>query len=495
MRKCLLPLVIFISSISFNQRASGQFVEKVFFDARDSATGYYLAIPPRSNLIKATLVVFSSFYQLEDIITQTKLHNVTYGNDMLTVYATLKESFYADTSTIDRINTILNHLTKKYSADTSAFVFAGFQVPGNSIVRYTELTYEHPTKFPIRPKAFFGVDCTVDLFGLWHWSERQIKKNYNADDIGSAKYILENLTKNNGTIVNNPGRYKMLSPLNREIESVGNEKFLKDVAVRLYYDTDINWQLQHKRAGFYDTNIPDGSELISRLLLLGNENAEFMVARQPGMRSNGIRNPSALSIVDEVDCIQWIRRTLGIIDLQTWKPPYTLIIPNGWEVERFGIPIEFAPQIPYKGVEEIRFAPGWGDTASEQHWTYAFLWWLDGKVKLDAATLQNYLTGYYAGLVGRNIISRNIPPEKVIPTKATIKKEKTSTGDLETYSGTINMLNYFTQTPIVLNCSIHIKNCDAQNNTGVFIEISPRNSGHAVWKELNRIGNSFKCNN
>ena len=37
----------------------------------------------------------------------------------------------------------------------------------------------------------------------------------------------------------------------------------------------------------------------------------------------------------------------------------------------------FAPSIKYKGVEDIRFTPGWGKAGSEEYWTYAFLWFLD----------------------------------------------------------------------------------------------------------------------
>jgi hypothetical protein len=46
--------------------------------------------------------------------------------------------------------------------------------------------------------------------------------------------------------------------------------------------------------------------LISRLMLMGNNKAEFMTAKQPGVRSDGTRHPHSWSIVDEVECIQWI---------------------------------------------------------------------------------------------------------------------------------------------------------------------------------------------
>ena len=37
---------------------------------------------------------------------------------------------------------------------------------------------------------------------------------------------------------------------------------------------------------------------------------------------------------------------------------YSLPTPKGWTIEQFPIPISFARSIKYKGVEEIRFAPG-----------------------------------------------------------------------------------------------------------------------------------------
>ena len=46
-------------------------------------------------------------------------------------------------------------------------------------------------------------------------------------------------------------------------------------------------------------------------------------------------------------------------DAKKWIAPYVLDTLKGWDVERFLIPISFAPSIPYKGIEDIRFAPGW----------------------------------------------------------------------------------------------------------------------------------------
>jgi hypothetical protein len=488
-----LFVLLIVSVIFLHVEASCQNIEKVSFDTKDSTTGYYLAIRPKSKEIKGVVVLLSSFMMAEDLLPETKLHNVAYANDLLTIVAYMRQKLYADSSAVQRINVILKDVVAKFSVDTSKFVLAGYDEAGNIALRYTELTYEHPLQFLIKPKAVFGIDTPVDLFGLWHWSERQIKKNYFPGAVGDAKFYLEVMTKENGTIYNNPENYKKLSPFNREQETPGNEQHLKNIPVRLYYDTDIDWQLKNRRNSVYDTKIPDASELINRLLLSGNSKAEFIVSKQPGLRSNGTRNPSSLSIVDEVECVHWIKNSLNIFDPNTWMPPYNLGIPNDWGVERFPLPPDFAPQMNFKGVEDLRFAPGWGDSTSVGYWSYTYLWWLDGNPMIDATSLQANLKAYYTGLIGRNITRRKIPANKLAPTHVTIKKIKAAEGDVETYSGSIQMLDYMTQRPIILHTLIHVKHCELQKQTPVFVEISPKPLAHSIWRQFFKIAEGFQC--
>jgi hypothetical protein len=484
--------LIFLT-FSFPFLSSAQNSERISFDASDSISGYYLAVQPRSKQIKGIVVLLTSFAAPEDLLHETKLHNVASNNDLLTVFAPMKQKLYADSFAVKRINTILTDIVQRFHADTSKFVLAGYDESGNIALRYTELAYQSPSQFPLLPKAVFGIDTPVDLFWLWHWSEGQIKKNYWPGAVGDANYYLENMTKENGTIYNNEQRYRQLSPFYSESDSMGNEQYLKDIPVRLYYDIDLNWQLQNRRNSFYDTKAPGGSELIKRLLLLGNNRAEFMTARQPGIRSNGTRRPNALSIVDEAECIVWIKRSLDIFDAATWLPPYVLDVPNGWDIERFSLPAEFAPQMNLKGVEELRFPPGWGDSTSTQYWSYAYLWWLNDKPEINALGLQNNLQALYTGLVGRNIIGRQIPLDKQVLTSVTVKKIKTSAGDMQTFQGQTHMLDYMTQKPIVLNLLIHEKNCSKENRTAIFVEVSPKPFAHSLWNELEKLGQTFRC--
>lgn len=177
-----------------------------------------------------------------------------------------------------------------------------------------------------------------------------------------------------------------------------------------------------------------------------------------------------------------------------WKAPYTLSFPEGWGVERFLIPIEFAPSIPYKGVEDLRFAPGWGNVKSEEYWSYAFLWYLSEMPVTNETTIQTNLNAYYTGLIGRNIEKRKIPSEKLFPVKTSVKEVKAQSGDLKTFRGSINMLDYMEQKPITLNCVVHLKSCVNQSKGYIFYEISPKPSSDKIWTSLDLIGNSFDCN-
>jgi hypothetical protein len=178
-----------------------------------------------------------------------------------------------------------------------------------------------------------------------------------------------------------------------------------------------------------------------------------------------------------------------------WTPPYGLVIPAGWQVERFKLPPNFAWQIPLKGHEDLRFTPGWGDSLSKTYWSYAFLWWLDDQPRINDTLLQKYLESYYTGLVGLNIIRRKIPASKRVPVTVTVKSINAESGDMETYTATINMLDYMAQQPITLNCRVHLKVCKSQNHMAIFFELSPKAFGDEVWLELNKIQESFECGN
>ncbi|HXB30550.1 MAG TPA: hypothetical protein VNW49_12060, partial [Puia sp.] len=158
----LCHLVISILPYSGNS----QNTEKIIFNSNDSANDYYLAIRPLSGNIKGAQVLLASFMSPEFILSESKLQNVAYGNDLLTVVASMGPELSADSTSVNRINAILKNVTRHYSVDTSGFAIGALGYTGNIILRYTEMCYENPGLFPLLPKAVFAINCPVDLPAL-----------------------------------------------------------------------------------------------------------------------------------------------------------------------------------------------------------------------------------------------------------------------------------------------------------------------------------------
>jgi hypothetical protein len=182
-------------------------------------------------------------------------------------------------------------------------------------------------------------------------------------------------------------------------------------------------------------------------------------------------------------------------DGHKWEAPYHLPIPKDWTIERFLIPIAFAPQIPYKGVEDIRFTSGWANVKSDDYWTYAFLWYLDGTPKTDAQIIAANLKAYYTGLININTDTAKLKtaPEKVTPVTTSFKEVHTDKGDLKTYHGNVTMLDYMQLKPITLTCIVHVKSCPEENKTILFYELSPKPFTHNIWTGLNKLWTDFNC--
>ena len=196
-------------------------------------------------------------------------------------------------------------------------------------------------------------------------------------------------------------------------------------------------------------------------------------------------------------CIAYLssngQETTTEFDAHKWEAPYHLATPKDWGLERFLIPINFAPSISYKGVEDIRFTPGWAKVKSDEYWTYAFLWYLDGSVKTNKNITAENLKAYYTGLFIVNSDSAKVAAWKSKPVITTFKKVPTAKGDVKTFTGTIEMIDYLQQKPITLNCRAHLKYCRDENKTIIFYELSPQPFTHNIWTSLNHLWLDFKC--
>lgn len=304
-----ISVIAFFLIIWFSNLLAQNF-EKITFN-KEIEEGYYLAVPPESAELAGVLVLLPGFGQkAESIFPETKIHNVAYVNGILTIAIAGGHKLYADEDVTAKLDDAFNHIQKEFSVDKEKFVIGGFSAGGTISLRYAEYCYEYPQKASIQPQAVFSVDSPVDLFQIWSYFNREIEKNFSEAGVSEAKYVAEIMLREIGDPQNNKENYERLTPFNSDLTSPGNEKYLKNIGVRVYHDVDIAWQLQNRRRSLFDSNALASSEMINRLLLLNNERAEFKTAKKPGYRSTGLRHPHSWSIVDEVELVQWVKNSL-----------------------------------------------------------------------------------------------------------------------------------------------------------------------------------------
>jgi hypothetical protein len=176
---------------------------------------------------------------------------------------------------------------------------------------------------------------------------------------------------------------------------------------------------------------------------------------------------------------------------QQQQTPQLLKQPANWQFERFALPPEFAPGIPYKGAEELRFSPGMFVKDSNNYFTYAFAAELDNIQSISQDEIKNYLLEYFKGLCSNTAKSRNL---SIDTSKITVDIErKKKTGDEVIYNVVTNIFGVFADgAPVKLNMEVKVLNKVTTSHVYLLFIASPHEKTDTVWKDLYTIQREFK---
>src|SRR5262245_45867364 len=172
------------------------------------------------------------------------------------------------------------------------------------------------------------------------------------------------------------------------------------------------------------------------------------------------------------------------------ETPYQVPAPKGWVKETISLPPGFAPEVKWKGSEELRFAPGMFKADAADFFSYALLFWLPEDQKIDPKTLERELLVYYQGLAKAVLESKK---QKVDASNFTLtikaaadKPAKRSGGETVTaYVAELKWTEPFaTGKPQTLRMEIHTWDCEKHKHRCVFICASPQPETADVWKSL-----------
>ena len=170
----------------------------------------------------------------------------------------------------------------------------------------------------------------------------------------------------------------------------------------------------------------------------------------------------------------------------------------GWFGERIKLPPGFSPTMSWKGIEEIRFAPGMFKADQPDFFSYALVFSLEPDADVSPSGLRKQILLYYQGLSsqvsagkGRKVnISKfaiDLKPAKDLSGFAP-KQAKGSTA----YLATLKWIEPFaTGKPQDLHLEIHAWKDKTRKRTYLFFCASPQSLDAPIRKTLRKIRAAF----
>jgi hypothetical protein len=171
--------------------------------------------------------------------------------------------------------------------------------------------------------------------------------------------------------------------------------------------------------------------------------------------------------------------------------------PEGWKTETIPFPLDFAPDLPYRGREELRFAPAFFEPSAPGYFSYAFVWWLEGSPALDQQSLERDLARYFAGLCGAVGGKKfSFDPGRFKARLEPAEPSATAIAATKAFQGTIDAYDPFKNgngREITLNVDISIGDCAAEGRRVVLVLASPKPRSDTIWKALAERKSGFHC--
>lgn len=269
--------------------------------------GYTLVLP-EDETVKGLIVFFNS-----DRDTINKIFHHALPLDIAVAYVTTgnRFEFFFEEERMQQIETYLQEIITDYKIPKGNLLFCGMSLAGTRALKQAIFARQGNSRFRLTPRAIAACDSPIDFERFWQSLKRAKKLNYNPIAVNEATWVTAYLEKNlGGTPKNQEDAYFAFSPYCFNNLELGNEQWLKDIAVRAYTEPDVQWWMENRGKSYYGMNALDAAALINTLQLLGNKEADLILTEDKGYRPNGSRHPHSWSIVDEKELVDWFNQLL-----------------------------------------------------------------------------------------------------------------------------------------------------------------------------------------
>ncbi len=160
-------------------------------------------------------------------------------------------------------------------------------------------------------------------------------------------------------------------------------------------------------------------------------------------------------------------------------------VPQGWRREHLEFPLAFAPELDFEGIEELAFAPGMFEPASDSYFSYAFALRLAGDIEVDEALLTHFLETYYRGLCRAVAAERGLDRD-TDAIAALVDREGAR------FRARIDLFDPFTtgeSLALELELAVHC----APGATEICALASPVQDDAPIWSELREVGRAWRA--
>jgi hypothetical protein len=167
-----------------------------------------------------------------------------------------------------------------------------------------------------------------------------------------------------------------------------------------------------------------------------------------------------------------------------------LSAPDNWISEIIPFPLGFARSIDFVGFEDLRFAPGWSDSTSQEFWAYTFVWYIEKGPAMTESKLTEAFNSYYDGLMG-------VDNHNQADSTNSKRLDKTLCLFVKTDDGFVGKMRvydrFFTKDYMTLNIKVKESFCPKMNKQIIFCDISAMSFDHEVWDTFNDVVLSVEC--
>jgi len=289
---------------------TGQKVETVYLNAKDSTSNLYIVIYPSELPYKGfTFLIPGMFQKAQDVLVQSDLPRYAAQQGILTFIPTFKtgiSSLGFDTATQSSLLEMLELVISVYKLKGLDFYIGGFSIGGTCAVKYAELALVN--NYPVKPVAVFAIDSPLDFERMYNGSMREISlPNSSEGGMEESTYLLKRFRKEfGGSPGENLQAYHKKSPYSFNDTTQHAIKPLVNLPIRFYTEPDILWWMS-EGVDYSSMNSFDFAAMTNELKRMGNKKVELMITTDKGYRKpDHSRHPHSWSIVDAKDLVQWM---------------------------------------------------------------------------------------------------------------------------------------------------------------------------------------------